>query len=291
MTTQTIDTVAINRSVRSILSDNTKLRKMPDGSRVINAGVTLAPSKRSGIVNVCPHATAACILVCVLWFAGRTVTRTVREAATKRTRLWFYDAATFYARLASELSSLARKAARDGVRAFCRLNVASDIDHPHEVVAAHPDITFYDYTKDAAKAAAYGRGELPSNYHVSYSVSERTTFETARGLIAVGVNLVVVFDSHYFGPLHRYGIVPASVRFVSRATGEGFTVATVDGDIHDLRTPEFDGRGVVVALRAKSGAKLRERAKAMGFIKTFPAGSRWYVDEHRSEGVAVVELN
>jgi hypothetical protein len=291
MTTQTIDTASINRAVRSILSDNTKLRKMPDGSRVINAGVTLAPSKRSGIVNVCPHATAACILVCVLWFAGRTVTRTVREAATKRTRLWFYDAATFYARLARELSSLARKAARDGVRAFCRLNVASDIDHPHEVVAAHPAITFYDYTKDAEKAAAYGRGELPANYHVSYSVSERTTFTTARELNAAGVNLVVVFDSHYFGPLHRYGIVPASVRFVSRTTGEEFTVATVDGDIHDLRTPEFDGRGVVVALRAKSGKTLRERAKSMGFIKPFPAGSRWYVDEHRSEGVAVVELN
>jgi hypothetical protein len=290
MTTATIDTATINRSVRSILSDNTKLRKLPNGQRVINAGVTLAPSKRSGIVNVCPHATAACILVCVLWFAGRTVTRTVREAATKRTRLWFYDPTTFYARLSRELAALARKAARDGVRAFCRLNVASDIDHPHEVVAAHPAITFYDYTKDYAKAAAYGRGELPTNYHVSYSVSERTTFATARELNAAGVNMVVVFDSHYFGPLHRFGVVPATVRFVSRTTGESFAVETVDGDIHDLRTPEFDGRGVVVALRAKSGQKLRERAKSMGFIKSFPAGAKWFVDEHVREGVATIEL-
>ncbi len=291
MTTQTIDNAAINRSVRSILSDNTKLRKLPDGSRIINAGVTLAPSKRSGIVNVCPHATAACILVCVLWFAGRTVTRTVREAATKRTRLWFYDAATFYARLARELSSLARKAARDGVRAFCRTNVASDIDHPHEVYTAHPSITFYNYTKSVEHATAYGRGELPANYHVAYSVNERTTFATARELNAAGVNMVVVFDSHYFGPLHRFGIVPASVRFVSRATGEEFTVATVDGDIHDLRVPEFDGRGVVVALRAKSGKTLRERAKSMGFIKHFAAGAQWFVDEYVRGGVAVVELN
>jgi hypothetical protein len=288
--TTTIDTAAINRSVRSILSDNTKLRKLPNGQRVINAGVTLAPSKRSGIVNVCPHATAACILVCVLWFAGRTVTRTVREAATKRTRLWFYDPTTFYARLSRELAALARKAARDGVRAFCRLNVASDIDHPHEAVTEHPAITFYDYTKDYAKAAAYGRGELPANYHVSYSVSERTTFATARELNAAGVNMVVVFDSHYFGPLHRFGVVPASVRFVSRTTGESFTVETVDGDVHDLRTPEFDGRGVVVALRAKSGQKLRERARSMGFIKSFPAGARWFVDEHVREGVATIEL-
>jgi hypothetical protein len=288
---QTIDTTTINKAVRSILSDNTKLRKLPDGSRIINAGVTLAPSKRSGIVNVCPHATAACILVCVLWFAGRTVTSTVRAAATKRTRLWFYDAATFYARLSRELASLARKAARDNVRAFCRLNVASDIDHPHEVITNHPTITMYDYSKDEEKAKAYGRGELPANYHVSYSVSERTTFNTARELNAMGVTMVVVFDSHYFGPLHRFGIVPASVKFVSKATGESFTVSTVDGDIHDLRVPEFDGRGVVVALRAKSGAKLRARAIELGFIKRFAAGAEWFVDEYVSSGECVVELN
>lgn len=289
-TTTTVDLHSIDTAVRSILSDNTKLRKLPDGSKVINAGVTMAPSKRSGLVNVCPHATAACILVCVLWFAGRTVTRTVREAATKRTRLWFYDPATFYARLGRELSALARKAARDGVRAFCRLNVASDIDHPHDVIKSHPTITMYDYTKDEGKALAYGRGELPANYHVSYSVSERTTFETAQRLNRLGVNLVVVFDSHYFGPLHRFGIVPASVKFVSRTTGETLTVDTVDGDIHDLRTPEFDGRGVVVALRAKSGAALRKRAAEMGFIKSFPAGAKWFKGEYVRDGVAVVEL-
>jgi hypothetical protein len=280
----------INTAVRSILSDNTKLRKLPDGSRIVNAGVTLAPSKRSGIVNVCPHATAACILVCVVWFAGRTVTSTVRAAATKRTRLWFYDPDTFYARLFRELSALARKATRDSVRAFCRLNVASDIDHPHSVVESHPTITFYDYTKSVDKAFAYGRGELPRNYHVSYSVSESTTFNTAKQLNAIGVNLVTVFNSHYFGPLRRFGILPATVRFVSRTTGESFTVNTIDGDIHDLRVPEFDGRGVVVALRAKSGSKLREKATDMGFIKRFAEGARWYRDEYVRRGEAVVEL-
>jgi hypothetical protein len=288
---KTIDTTAINASVRSILSDNTKLRKLPDGQRIINAGVTLAPSKRSGIVNVCPHATAACILVCVLWFAGRTVTRTVREAATKRTRLWFYDAATFYARLGRELAAMARKAARDNVRAFCRTNVASDIDHPHEVYESNPTITFYNYTKNEDHARAYGRGELPTNYHVSYSVSERTTFTTVRELNAMGVNLVMVVDSHYFGPRHRFGAVPEFVQFVCRSTGETLTIETVDGDIHDLRVPEFDGRGKLVVLRAKSGAKLRARAIELGFIKRFADGARWFVDEYVRAGLCVVELN
>ena len=291
MNAQTIDTAKLDTAVRSILSDNTKLRKLPNGGRVINAGVTLAPSKRSGIVNVCPHATAACILVCVLWFAGRTVTRTVREAATKRTRLWFYDPARFYARLSRELTALAKRAARLGVRAFCRTNVASDIEHPHEVYAAHPAITFYNYTKSAEHARAYGRGELPANLHVSYSVSERSTFADCAALHRLGVNLVVVFDSHYFGPLHRYGAIPARVVFRDRTTGEQFETATVEGDTHDLRTPEFDGRGVAVALRAKGSKSLRAKAAAMGFIRHHEDGARWYVDEHRSEGVAVVELN
>lgn len=287
----TIDTAKIDIAVRSILSDNTKLRKLPNGSRIINAGVTLAPSKRSGVVNVCPHATAACILVCVLWFAGRTVTRTVREAATKRTRLWFYDPARFYARLHRELVALTKRAARQGVRAFCRLNVASDIDHPHDIATAHPTITLYDYTKSVERATAYGRGELPANYHVSYSVSERSTFADVRALHALGVNMVVVFDSHYFGPLHRYGALPSRVVFRDRTTGEEFATDTVDGDIHDLRVPEFDGRGVVVALRAKGSKGLREKAAQLGFIRHHEEGARWYVDEHRREGVAIVELN
>lgn len=291
MTTTAIDTAKMDTDVRSILSDNTKLRKLPNGGRVINAGVTMAPSKRSGVVNVCPHATAACILVCVLWFAGRTVTRTVREAATKRTRLWFYNPQRFYARLHRELVSLAKRAARLDVRAFCRTNVASDIDHPREVYESHPAITFYNYTANVAHAMAYGRGELPANYHVSYSVKESTTFADAVALHRAGVNLVVVFDSHYFGPLHRYGAIPSRVVFRDRTTGEEFSTATVDGDIHDLRTPEFDGRGVVVALRAKGSKSLRDRAAAMGFIRHHEDGARWYVDEHRSEGVAVVTLN
>lgn len=290
-TTTTPDAATLDRAVRSILSDNTKLRKLPDGGRVINAGVTLAPSKRSGVVNVCPHATAACILVCVLWFAGRTVTRTVREAATKRTRLWHYAPARFYARLHRELVALTKRAARNGVRAFCRTNVASDIDHPREVYESHPAITFYNYTANVAHAAAYGRGELPANYHVAYSVKESTTFADASALHALGVNLVVVFDSHYFGPLHRFGAVPARVVFRDRATGAEFECGTVDGDIHDLRTPEHDGRGVCVALRAKGSAALRARAAAMGFIRHHADGARWYVDEYRREGTAVVELN
>ena len=283
----------ISAAARSMLSDNTKLRKLPDGSAVINAGVTLAPSKRSGILNVCPHATAGCIAACVLWFAGRTVTATVRRAAIARTKLWAYFPEVFYQRLDRALGALERRARKLGVRAFCRLNVASDIDHPMEVVTDHPTITFYDYSKSVDRCDRYSRGEMPANYHCSYSLSEKSTLDDVSRLLDAGVNVVIVFHSHYFGPRHRYGVLPAAVTFTSGEHGMiGPTVPVVDGDVHDLRVPEFDGRGVVIGLRLKGGTVAKSRALSHGFARTWSAAAEkeYHVGELRREGLAVVEL-
>ena len=292
MTTTTTTAAELNAAVKAILSDNTKLRKLPNGAEVINAGLTFAPAKRSGIVNVCPHATAACIAACVLWFAGRTVTDVVRNAAIARTRLWHFDPTTFYRRLHRAMTALERRAAKLGVRAFCRLNVASDIEHPAEVMERHPAITGYDYTKNVDRCRKYAAGQLPSNYHVSYSLHEHSRFDDVAELLAAGVNVVVVFDTHYFGPRHRYGILPASVTF-QRADGSGeFTVDCVDGDIHDLRVPEFDGRGVVVGLRLKGGTVAKRRAIESGFARhVSESSSRDYLDnELRMAGKATISL-
>lgn len=283
----------LDSSVRSILSENTKLRKLPSGVEVINAGVSLAPSKRSGVVNVCPHATAACIAACVLWFAGRTVTAVVRAAAVARTKLWYFHPETFYRRLHRELATMARRAEKLGVRAFCRLNVASDIEHPHDVCAAHQSITFYDYTKDVSRAMRYAAGEFPANYHLSYSLHENSTYDDVSRLLNSGVNVVVVFNSHYFGPRHRYGALPETVTFTAGDRGAvSTTVPVVDGDVHDLRTPEFDGRGVVVGLRLKGGKAARAKAIASGFARSWSAAAEreFFVDELRRSGSAVVSL-
>lgn len=289
-TTTTPEREATDAAVKKILSDNAKLRKLPSGEKIINAGVMMAPSKRSGFVNVCPHATRACILVCVLWFAGRTVTKTVRRAATARTKLWHYFPEVFYSRLRKELSAMVRKAARFGCRAFCRLNTASDIEHPAQLMREFPETTFYDYSKSVERCRQYGRGLAPENYFLSYSVSEESTFPDVRELLGLGVNMVVVVDSHYFGPLHRYGVIPATVEFTSQDGSESVTVDTVDGDIQDIRTPEFDGKGKAVILRAKGSAELRAKAKKLGFIFHHEGGEVWFANEYRSEGCCVVRL-
>jgi len=288
MTTTTKTPAELSQKVKSILSDNNKLRKLPTGETIINAGLTLAPSRRSGVTNVCPKATAGCIVGCVLWFAGRTVTKIVRDAAIARTKLWHFFPEVFYARLRLALRNLVKRASKKNARAFCRLNVASDIDHTF-ICSEFPQVSFYDYSKVYDRALKYALGLLPSNYTASLSVSESTTWQEAYNLHSLGVNLVVVFDSYYCGPLHRLGVLPESVTFRGPA-GQEFNCAVVDGDIHDIRTPEFDGKSVCVALRGKGSKASKLKAMSHGFIRHFDGGAVWHVGEYVRAGHCVVEL-
>jgi len=281
--------VKISKAVKSIVSTNEKLQKTPYGETIINVGISLAPSARSKVGNVCQYATAGCILACVLWFGGRTVTSVVRLAAINRTILFLMWPLVFYARLHLELIALIKQGKKLGSRIFFRPNIASDIRHESELCHAYPIITFYDYTKDYQKAIEYGFGMLPTNYHASFSVSESTSWQQAFNLNQLGVNLVVPFDSYYIGNLHRYGVLPESVTFRG-PQGQQFTCKVVDGDIHDIRTPEFDGIGNCVALRAKGSKASRLKGLSKGFIRHFAGGSKWHVNEYVCNGSVVVNL-
>lgn len=284
------EALSADRSVRKILTDNTKLRKTPAGTIVINAGIALAPAARSGVVNVCKDATPGCLSACVLWFGGRTVTAIVRRAAILRTILLVLWPERFFQRLFSALSALERRAKRKNARAFCRTNVASDVMYPATLYSSFPAIEFYGYTKNVDHVREYAAGALPPNYHVSYSVSERSRFSDCAELNRAGVNLIVVFDSYYSGPLHRFGYLPERVEFRSETTGELFTVDCVDGDISDLRTPEFDGRGVCVGLRLKGTNKAKSQARRFGFARPFTIGAEYVVRRMERKGTAVVIL-
>lgn len=261
-----------NARVSSILSSNSKIEKTPAGVPIINSGISLAPSKRSGVRNACPAATAGCIAACVLWFAGRTVTAVVRGAAIARTMLLHFSPAVFHARLDREIEAQERAADAIGARSFVRPNAASDEDYGPAIAARHPRTTFYDYSKVRQRIRDYLAGKFPPNYHVSYSVHENSAFADVAEFLGAGGNVVVVVDSYYWGPTKRYGTLPAAVEFRGPA-GESLTVETVDGDIADPRTPEFDGRGRAVVLRLKSQSRrVKENARKTGFARWFEFG-------------------
>lgn len=282
-----------NSRVSSILSSNAKIEKTPSGVPIINSGISLAPAKRSGARNVCGAATPACIAACVLWFAGRTMTAIVRGAAIARTMLLHYAPAVFHARLDREIELQEKAAAAIGARSFCRPNAASDEDYGPAIAARHPETTWYDYTKVRQRVRDYIAGRFPANYHVSYSVHESSQFADVAEFLRGGANVVVVVDSYYWGPSKRYGTLPESVTFRGPA-GDEITVPAVDGDVADIRTPEFDGRGVAVCLRLKSQSnRVKEGARKSGFARPFQFGGKEYSQRFEipaPRGVLVAQL-
>lgn len=263
-----------NSRVSSILSSNSKIEKTPAGVPIVNSGISLAPSRRSSVRNVCPAATAGCIAACVLWFAGRTVTAVVRGAAIARTMLLNYSPAAFHARLDREIEAQEAAADTEGARSFLRPNAASDEDYGPAIASRHPRTTMYDYSKVRQRIRDYIAGKFPANYHVSYSVHEHSQFADVAEFLRGGANVVVVVDSYYWGPSKRYGTLPETVTFRGPA-GDEITVSAVDGDVSDIRTPEFDGRGNCVCLRLKSQSnRVKAHARKTGFARPFQFGGK-----------------
>lgn len=238
---------------------NAKMRKS-GGRGALLFGLSLRPADGSGH-NVCVFSTAGCRETCVLQFAGRSNSPGVREARDRKTKWFFSDRKAFLSQLDADLSSAERIAKRKGLTPVVRLNVASDLAWEiYGVTDRHPRVEFYDYTK-------WTKGRLPKdNYSLTYSLNEDTPAGYAGRLLDDGQNVAVVFDTIY-NPAHgRVDPLPT----VYRLDGRRYRV--IDGDIHDIRLPEFDGSGVIVGLRAKGG-----RAKAFlgvreGFIRRVIGG-------------------
>ena len=199
----------------------------------------LAPSTMSGR-NVCQHATPGCIAAC-LNTAGRGVMSSVQKGRLRKTRLFFEERAEFNRQLAEDITRLERIARANGLQAVVRLNGTSDLPWhrmmfvapkqgivARSVMAAFPNVRFYDYTKDARRMSE----PLPDNYDLTFSRSE-SNHDTAVTLLHMRKRVAVVFR----------GAVPA--------TYQGFPV--VVGDENDLRF--LDAGGVWVGLTAKGRAK------------------------------------
>jgi hypothetical protein len=121
---------------------------------------------------------------------GRGTFSNVQESRIAKTKWYFEDRETFLAQLVKDVSALVRKAERDGFTPLVRLNGTSDIPWERvpvkpvvgstfamrygatapNIMALFPDVQFYDYTKVHKRAMAFGRGEMPANYHLTFSL-------------------------------------------------------------------------------------------------------------------------
>lgn len=189
-----------------------------------------APSKLSG-TNVCNFATPQCIKYC-LNKAGRggivkkgEKTNAIQEARITRTKMFLQFPYVYASLLIKEVKAHVRKATKLGLTPCVRLNGTSDIrweETNSAIFWRFEDVQFYDYTKDFVRMQAFLRGELPKNYHLTFSRSELNDAQ-CDWVIDHGGNVAVVFDN-----------VPNTYK------GE----EVVNGDEHDLiflREPGYIG--------------------------------------------------
>lgn len=202
----------------------------------------LMPAMGSG-VQLCANAKiAGCEKPC-LFTAGRGAMSNVMLSRLRKTLYFNQYRDLFMAQLSREIALEKAKAKRRGYKLIVRPNGTSDIRYENipvdgfdNIMVAHSDVQFYDYTKLA------NRRNIPANYDLTFSysgVSEYLPF--VQKAVANGERIAVVFRNR--------AIVEAML-----ANGETFLGLTVvDGDNTDIR--HLDPKGAVVALYAKGKAR------------------------------------
>lgn len=214
---------------------NTKIKK---GEKLgfLSFGIHLAPARLSGF-NTCPSASAGCAAAC-LNTSGMGSFSNVQQARIDKTLLFFKQRDVFMGKLVKEIGAAIRKATKQDMRPCFRLNLTSDL--PWEKIKYNgltifehfPQVTFYDYTKVLGRMASFLAGEMPSNYHLTFSRSESNDVQV-QAVLASGGNVAMVFRKS----------LPVS--YMGRQV--------VNGDETDLRF--LDPQGVIVGLVEKGKAK------------------------------------
>ena len=225
-----------------LLTTSAKIEKSDAYSDEFKTSIMYAlPAMQSGH-NACPDATD-CAQMCIDT-TGRMPM--VREARAYRSSLFYDDRQAFGAKLIAETQDNIKRNDKKGLRTAERLNGTTDYAWEHirfdglTMPERFQDVQFYDYTKSVKRARQHANGQMPSNYHLTFSRSELTPDSLVTELVESGQNVAVVFDE-----------VPD--------TWLGMKV--IDGDEHDLRF--LDESGVIVGLKAK-GPKAKK--DTTGFV-------------------------
>ena len=204
----------------------------------------MAPHDTGGAGNLCPHSTAGCRALCLGMYSGQAAmvsdlehgTNATRESRVRKAQYFMNDRKACMAEMTWHIQNLAKQAKRKGKTLAIRPNGSTDINFSG-IARSFPETQFIDYTKSLQRVLDKKR---PSNYHLTFSLSETNQAEALRAL-AAGFNVAVVFahgqPGYYLGH------------------------SVIDGTLHDLR--HLDPSPVIVGLDPK-GAKAK--ADQSGFV-------------------------
>lgn len=254
---------------KDLLGKNEKLLKsekgyegvkvtLPDGRGIETTGLALSPAYREGKFDTCPN-HHSCKEECLGKTSGNYFKlgggqnleefKGPRLNSLLKTHAFLHDPHSFAVKLHDEISDAKAIAAQNGNHLGVRLNVLSDINpRVHRaIIKAHPDVTFYDYTKNNTDPIA-------SNHHYTYSstgVSQpgvdnpHTNWKSMRRRLDQGDNVAMAFS-------HKDHL-PEFIH--DQETGKKYRV--VNGDTHDFRPLDLQPEGedgVIVGLKNKKAA-------------------------------------
>lgn len=212
---------------------STEVDKLKKGDGVALVMLALAPAELSGY-NVCPFSTPGCRKYCVA-FAGNGNYPMVTRARIARSTFLMENPEAFLSLLCILLDGKLKKG-----QVAVRLNGFSDIRWERVLPAwfweRYSDVTFYDYTKHSVVSRP--PSTMPSNYTLTYSVTERTSEKVLKRELAMGRNVAMVVPTR--GGKRSDGTLrelPSFDRLI------------VDGDANDRRFD--DPAGAIVFLRRK----------------------------------------
>lgn len=225
----------------------------------LSAILNLAPAMKYKGNNTCEE-SGHCKAYC-LQNTGHNRFLTAFMARERRTKLYYDDQRSFLALLRGDLVSLINKAKKENIKPTFRFNGLSDIaieqDIP-EIFQEFSDIQFIDYTKRYVRLFQ----EQPSNYHLCYSINERTP----KGIIK---------DIYNKTRFHACMVFNKDLPLNVAIDDQYFRV--IDGDISDLRYLDpfvVGGYPAIVGLRYKR-AFSQKTGKSMkvkpGFINLIGA--------------------
>lgn len=233
-------------------ASNAKTAKSGKHDEYMTAILHLAPSDVAGGKNMCPFATKGCRHAC-LNTSGRggmldkqSDLNYVQLARIRKTQEFQANPHSFLARLNGDIHKAKEHARANGKKAAIRLNGTSDVNWTamkspvlggKNIFEAHPDVQFYDYTKNPHIAR---KSKSHPNYHVTFSYADgEENHKHAEQLLSEGHNVAVVFGGE------KDGDAKMPKNFLGRNV--------VNGDDHDLRFLDPKG-GHIVGLSAKAEA-------------------------------------
>ena len=242
----------------SLITQPTANAKLAKSVGYYNAGISLAQASLSGY-NMCAGSTPMCRGGCLGGVGRAEFTPKIEQTRINRTKLYATNPELFWDILEPELHAVDRKANRLGVTVAFRPNILSDqawhITMP-KMFESFPHWLFYSYTKVKSKVTAAIKGNLPQNYHVTYSWSERCNSQYLKKCIDKGINVAVPFyDKETLKPT-----IPAN--------WNGYKV--INGDDSDLRF--LDPKGVIVGLSVKLPRSKQKRIQKIKESKGFFVG-------------------